>query len=46
MLYLFAMYWPFLVAALAAGIGIGWWHQDERSADELAAWLDHGLDEP
>lgn len=46
MLYLLGAYWPFLAFALLLGIGIGWWNQDPRSADEATAWLEGGTDEP
>jgi hypothetical protein len=45
MLYLFGNYWPFLLAALAIGIGVGWWHRDRRSVDDETAWLERGPDE-
>ena len=46
MLYLIGAYWPFLLAALAAGIAAGWWYRDPRSADEVSAWLEREPDEP
>ena len=45
MLYLIGSYWPFLLSALAIGLLVGWWTQDPRSADDLAAWLAHGPEE-
>jgi hypothetical protein len=46
MLYVIGIYWPYLIAALVAGVSIGWWYQDPRSADDATAWLERGLDEP
>jgi hypothetical protein len=46
MLYLLASYWPFLLAALLAGVIVGWWFQDPHRADEMTAWLERGRDEP
>jgi hypothetical protein len=45
-LYLIAAYWPFLLVALGAGVAVGWWCQDPRSADDLTAWLERETDEP
>jgi len=45
MLYDLLMFWPFLAGALAVGIGVGWWYQDPRSADDLTAWLEPGADD-
>lgn len=44
-IYLVVMYWPFLVASLIAGIAVGWWYQDPRSADDASAWLEPGTEE-
>ena len=46
MLYVLIRYWPFLLAGLVAGVSVGWWHQDPRSADDATAWLERGPDEP
>jgi hypothetical protein len=46
MLYLVAAYWQFLLIAAFAGIAIGWWYQDPRSADDVTAWLEREVDEP
>ncbi len=46
MLYVIATYWPFLLAALAVGVLVGWWNQDPRSGDNVEAWLERGPDEP
>ncbi len=46
MLYVIAQYWPFIVAAFALGVLVGWWYQDPRSADDATAWLEPGRDEP
>jgi hypothetical protein len=45
MVYVITTYWPFLFSALIAGLFVGWWTQDPRSADDLAAWLEHGPEE-
>ena len=45
MLYVIANYWSFLLAALLIGVVVGWWAEDPRRADDLAAWLEHGPDE-
>jgi hypothetical protein len=45
MMYLVEAYWPFLVAALAIGIAVGWWAQDTRGVDDVTAWLERGPDE-
>ena len=45
MIYVLAIYWPFLVAALVCGMLVGWWFQDPRSADDATAWLEPGPDE-
>ncbi len=45
-LYLIISYWPYLVAALVAGVVFGWWYQDPRSADDVTAWLERGSEEP
>jgi hypothetical protein len=46
MLYLIAIYWPFILLALLLGVVVGWWYQDPRSADDETAWLEPGQDEP
>ena len=46
MLYVIAIYWPFLLATLLIGGFIGWWYQDPLSADDVTAWLERGPDEP
>lgn len=45
MLFVVAMYWPWLAAAFAAGVGVGWWFQDSRSADDMTVWLKPGRGE-
>ena len=45
MLYLIAIYWPFILVALLLGVVVGWWYQDPRSADDETAWLEPGEDE-
>lgn len=45
MIYVVTTYWPFLLVAFAAGVGVGWWFQDPRSADDATAWLEPGPDE-
>lgn len=46
MIYLIVMYWPFVLVALLAGLAIGWWFQDPRSADDASVWLEPGADKP
>lgn len=46
MFYVVGIYWPYLIAALLAGVAVGWWYQDPRSADDATAWLERGIDEP
>jgi len=46
MLYTLSTYWPFMIAALVAGVAVGWWSQDRHSVDDLTAWLERGSDEP
>ncbi len=46
MLYVIVSYWPFLLLSLLAGVVVGWWFQDPRSADDVTAWLERGPDEP
>jgi hypothetical protein len=36
--YIAVAYWPFLAAAVAIGILVGWWAEATRHAD-LEAWL-------
>ena len=45
MLYVFHIYWPFLIVAVALGICVGWWFQDPRSADDVTVWLEPGDDD-
>jgi hypothetical protein len=46
MLFLVQAYWPFMLVAAAFGIAAGWWYQDPRSGEYMAAWLERGPDEP
>jgi hypothetical protein len=45
MAYLVGIYWPFLLAALAIGVALGWWNRDRRSVDDVTAWLEDGSEE-
>ena len=38
--YIALAYWPFLAAAVAIGVLIGWWAEAARHAD-IEAWLAH-----
>lgn len=46
LLEIIGVYVPYLVAALLAGVAVGWWFQDPRSADDATAWLERGLGDP
>jgi hypothetical protein len=45
MVAIFLSYWPFVLAAVLAGVAVGWWYQDPRSADDVTAWLERADDE-
>ncbi len=46
MLYILGIYWPFMLFALFCGVLVGWWFQDQRSADDATAWLESEPDGP
>jgi hypothetical protein len=46
MLDMLAVYWPYLLLALLAGVAVGWWSRDPRSIDDVTAWLQRSADEP
>jgi hypothetical protein len=45
MIYAFEMYWPYLIVAVGLGACVGWWFQDQRSADDMTVWLEPGRED-